>query len=401
LFSRAAFNAVRPGETDGAARQDLDVDVVGHRDLAGVNGEDAFAPAHVGTVHDDAAIETARAQQRRIEHVRAVRGRHQDDAFVRFEAVHLDQQLVQGLFALVVTAAEAGAAMAADRVDLVDEDDARRVLLALLEQVAHARRADADEHLDEVGAADREERHVRFTRDRAREQGLAGSRRAHQQHALRNTAAELLELLRLFQELDDFLQLALRFFRARDVAERHLLLRRRRQLRLALAERQRLVAAALHLAHEEDPETNQEQDRRPREQQRGPRRGGRFFRLDDDLLVEQAVDETFVLRRQCRPEFLLGQHLAGQLIAGDRDRRDLTRVHPVDELGEADIGFVALKARREVPNQADQNEHGHPENDALYCRVQHFLQALKRGALAPQGQDYHALRERGHPKRVR
>jgi hypothetical protein len=50
----------------------------------------------------------------------------------------------------------------ADGVDLVDEHDAGRVLLALLEQVADARRADADEHLDEVRAADREERNVGF-----------------------------------------------------------------------------------------------------------------------------------------------------------------------------------------------------------------------------------------------
>ena len=39
-----------------------------------------------------------------------------------------------------------------DRVDLVDEHDAGRVLLRLLEHVAHARRAHAHEHLDEVGA---------------------------------------------------------------------------------------------------------------------------------------------------------------------------------------------------------------------------------------------------------
>ena len=57
---------------------------------------------------------------------------------LRLEAVHLDEQLVERLLALVVTAAEAGAAVAADGVDLVDEDDAGRVLLALLEQVADA-----------------------------------------------------------------------------------------------------------------------------------------------------------------------------------------------------------------------------------------------------------------------
>jgi hypothetical protein len=190
-----------------------------------VDRQDAFAALDVGTVDDDAAVEAAGPQQRRIEHVGPVGGRDEDDALVRLEAVHLDEQLVERLLALVVPAAEPGAAMAADGVDLVDEDDAGRVLLALLEQVAHARGADADEHLDEVGAADREERHVGLAGHGAGQQGLAGARRAHQQHALRDAAAQLLELLRLLQELDDLLELVLRLVHAGDVLERDLLLR--------------------------------------------------------------------------------------------------------------------------------------------------------------------------------
>ena len=46
------------------------------------------------------------------------------------------------------------------------------------------RRADADEHLDEVGTGDGEERHVRLAGDGARQQRLAGAGRADQQHAL-------------------------------------------------------------------------------------------------------------------------------------------------------------------------------------------------------------------------
>ena len=102
----------------------------------------------------------------------------QDDALAVAEAVHLDQQLVQRLLAFVVAAAETGAALAADGVDLVDEDDARAVLLGLLEQVTHARSADADEHLHEVRAGDGEERHARLTGDRAGQQRLAGAGRA-------------------------------------------------------------------------------------------------------------------------------------------------------------------------------------------------------------------------------
>ena len=185
-----------------------------------MDGEDPLASLYVGPVDDDAAVEAAGPQQRGIEDVGAVGGGDEDDALVRLEPVHLDEQLVERLLAFVMPAAEARAAVTADRVDLVDEDDARRVLLALLEEVAHARGADADEHLDKVRTADREERDVRFTRDGARQERLAGSRGPHQEHALRDAAAELLELLRLFEELDDFLELFFRLVNARHVLER-------------------------------------------------------------------------------------------------------------------------------------------------------------------------------------
>merc|ERR1712185_66319 len=81
-----------------------------------------------------------------------------------------------------------------DRVDLVDEDDARRVLLRVGEERANAACADADKHLDELRARRRDERHARLARDRAREQRLARARRALEQHAARRLRADLGEL---------------------------------------------------------------------------------------------------------------------------------------------------------------------------------------------------------------
>ena len=176
-------------------------------------------PCTSGLRHDDLAVETAGTQQRRVEHVGTVGGRDQDHALIGLEAVHLDQQLVERLLALVIAAAEAGAAMAADRVDFVDEDDAGRVLLGLLEHVAHAASADADEHFDEVGARDGEERHIGFAGDGAREQRLAGAGRADQQRALRNLAAEALEFVRVLQEVDDLDEIFLGLIDAGDVLE--------------------------------------------------------------------------------------------------------------------------------------------------------------------------------------
>ena len=96
-------------------------------------------PRTSGSTNDNPAVETSGPKQCRIENVGPVGRCHQDNAVVRLETVHLDEKLVERLFALIVTAAEAGTAMTSDRVDLVDKDDARSILLALLEQVANTR----------------------------------------------------------------------------------------------------------------------------------------------------------------------------------------------------------------------------------------------------------------------
>ena len=159
------------GEARGLRGQGVERDARGQRFALGVHGQDGLAALAVRTVHDDLPVEAAGAQQRRVEDVGPVGGRHDDDALVGLEAVHLHEQLVEGLLALVVTAAHAGAAMAADGVDLVDEDDAGLVLLGLLEEVAHAAGADAHEHLDEVGTGDAEERHAGLTGHGPRQAG--------------------------------------------------------------------------------------------------------------------------------------------------------------------------------------------------------------------------------------
>ncbi len=137
--------------------------------------EDLLAALHVGQAHHHLAVETARPQQRRIKHVGAIGGRNHDHTFAALETVHFHQQRIQGLLALVMPAAQAGTAMATDRIDLVDEDDAGRVLLGLLEHVAHAAGADTDEHLDEVGARNAEERNFGLAGDRLGQKGLAGT----------------------------------------------------------------------------------------------------------------------------------------------------------------------------------------------------------------------------------
>jgi hypothetical protein len=79
--------------------------------------------------------------------------------------------------------------------------------LGLLEEVAHAACADAHEHLDEVRAGYREERHARLAGHGLGKQRLARARRAHEQHAVRDLGAHLLVALGLAQEVANLLQL--------------------------------------------------------------------------------------------------------------------------------------------------------------------------------------------------
>ena len=121
-----------------------------------------------------------------------------------------------------MTTTKAGASVATHCVDLVNEDQAGRVLLPLFEQVADARRANTDEHLHEVGSGHREERASRFAGDGARQERLARSWRSDEQHALWEPTAQTLKLLRITQKLDDLFELHLRLVASGYVLERHL-----------------------------------------------------------------------------------------------------------------------------------------------------------------------------------
>ena len=338
----------------------LRFDVGRQRHLAHMHFQDLLAADHVRVGHHDLAVEAARTQQRRIEHVRPVGGGDQDDAFIGLEAVHLDEQLVQRLLALVVAAAEAGAAMAADRVDFVDEDDAGRVLLRLLEHVAHAARADADEHFDEVGARDGEERHVGLAGDGAGEQRLAGAGRADQQHAARNAAAEPLEFLRVAQEFDDLLQILLGLVDAGDILEGDAAMRLGQQLGPRFAEAERLAARALHLPRQEDPHADERNDRQTVDQQgQQPaiavrRRPG----VDRHAVLDQLLHERGVVRRIGR-EGLVVLQMPRNLVADDRHIANLARLDVAEELAEAD----AVLRSRVLAGIIEQHHQRHDEQE--------------------------------------
>src|SRR3989344_2421366 len=97
-----------------------------------------FAVVDGRRVNDHAAVEPPGAQECGVEDVRTVRRRDDDNGFVLLKTVHLDEDLIQGLFALIVSSAEPGAAMPPHRVNLVHENNGRRGFFRNLKEIPYA-----------------------------------------------------------------------------------------------------------------------------------------------------------------------------------------------------------------------------------------------------------------------
>ena len=366
------------GEARRAHGDHVQIDVRHERLAFGMHLEDGLAAFEVRRLHRHLTVEAAGAQQCRVEHVGAIGRGNDDQVGVAVEAIHLDEQLVQRLLALVVTTAHAGTTLASDGVDLVDEDDGRGVFLRLIEQVTDAGGAKADEHLDEVGARHRIERHTRLACDRTGEQRLTGSGRTVQQHAARDAGAQGLVLRRVLEEVLDLLDLLHGGVLASHVGElggRRLAFE---QLAVVLlAAHAEHAGRAAHAAHQEPEHGDHDDERQYRADQvadhagllhvRGPPLGGvgLLDRLHDLRALRERVVELHLLAVVVRlvrvriglREVALQLKLHQLLVVDDLGVRDVLGL----EQGEAVLGVDGLRAgageQLEAGDRHDHQQH--------------------------------------------
>ena len=187
----------------------LQIDVFRQGLASGMDLEDFLAAFYIRSADRDLSVKTSGTQNGGVQDIGPVGRRHDDDAFVDAETVHLDQQLVEGLLTLIVGAAQSGASAPGDRVDLIDENDTGGVLFGLIKHVPDTGSADTDEHLDEIRTGDAEERYFCLSRDGLGQQGLTGSGNTFQQNTLGDPGADFGIFGRIPEEIDDFRQIFL------------------------------------------------------------------------------------------------------------------------------------------------------------------------------------------------
>ena len=87
--------------------------------------------------------------------------------------------------------AETCTTLSGNSINLIDEDNTRRILLRLTEEVTDTRRTNTDEHLYEIRTGDAEEGNTCFTGNCLCKQSLTGSRRTDKKHSLRDTRTDI------------------------------------------------------------------------------------------------------------------------------------------------------------------------------------------------------------------
>ena len=203
--------------------------------------------------------------------------------------------MVQGLFPLIV-AAHHGTDPAGlpQGVQFVDKDDARRGRLRLREEVAHAGRADADEHLNEVRAAQAKEGHAGFPRHRLGQESFAGPGCADEQDPLGDLPPKPAIVLWALEEIDNFHELGASLVNTRHIIKGHARRLRHIDFRLALADSHEPTGRA-HAPHEDPPDGDEHQGRHnPGEQGTQPVTLDPPLKLDPSSL--QSRDERGIIQ---------------------------------------------------------------------------------------------------------
>jgi hypothetical protein len=224
-----------------------------------------------------------------------------------------------------------------------------------------SRRADANEHLHELGAGDGEEGHLRLARHRLGEQRLARAGRAHQQHALGHPPAQAAVALGLPQEVHDLAQLVLGLVHAGDVLERDAGVGLDIDLGLALADLHQAALAPGEAAAEEVPDADEEQDRQEQGQQVAQQRALDPARVAHAVAV-QLVGDLGLDAGGGEARLAPGQGLLEAALdeaVGDARLRHLAVAHQLLELA-VGYGGDPLRQRSGVLDAEDGGDRGHP-----------------------------------------
>src|SRR6056300_1608581 len=171
-----------------------------------VDTEDLLTTLNTGKSNLNFAVETAWTEESVIEDVDAVRRSDDHDTSLIVETIHLSEELVDGLFTLIVGRHTTCRTLLTNSVNLIDEDDTRLILSCLLEKFAYALGSNTYEHLNEVRGRTLNEGDVGLTSDGSSEEGLTRTWSTGEEGTTRNLGTTSIVAFRFLEEIHNLLE---------------------------------------------------------------------------------------------------------------------------------------------------------------------------------------------------
>lgn len=203
------------------------------------------------------------------------------------------------------------------------------------------------------------------------QQGLTSTRRAYHQNTAWNAATQFLELGGVTQELNQFRDFFLGFITTCHIGKCSVIGVFIQLTRLALTERESAaLAAALHLAHKEYPDTNQQQHGEPGDEYAHEDGGFLIWLgLNGDVVLQQVRYQPWVGRRiGIELAALIGHATQHAAINGDLGNAAILDVS--DELRVHHLAFRAAFRPELVEHRHEHKCHDEPDSNILYDVIQ-------------------------------
>ena len=237
----------------------IQIHIIPQRLALGMHFKDFTTSLNIRTANANLTVETARTKDCRIKNIHTVCSCHNNDALIDTKTIHLYKQLIQCLLTFIVAAAETCSTFSCYRIDLINKNNTRCVLLGIFKKITHSGCTDTYKHFHKVRTGDTEERYTCFSGYRLGQQCLTCSRRSHKDNPLRNTCADFCILLRGLQEINDLLEIFFLFLKTCHITKCYIVTAVLCHLRMALAEIRHFISAAALLTvdkGEQEPQKN-------------------------------------------------------------------------------------------------------------------------------------------------
>src|SRR5699024_12721580 len=112
--------------------------------------KDVLTTFYIRTIDRNLSIETSRTEKGRVQNVRTVRCSNNDDTFFGPKTIHLNEQLVEGLFTFIMTSTQSSTPLTSHGINIIDEYDTWSDFLGILYYITDDRCIDTYHYLTDI-----------------------------------------------------------------------------------------------------------------------------------------------------------------------------------------------------------------------------------------------------------